>query len=482
MIRREKQQRNTMDSVTHAVGIKLRIQRMIGRLRLQSFDVETPVGRAKERQRRVLWTAVAAAVAKGVALLTNIVSLPLAIRYLGNERFGMWATISALVAMISFADFGLGNGLLNAVSGAYGKGDRDLAKQYVSSGFFFLLGLAVFFGFLFLLIFPFVSWENLFNVDSKLAIREAGPAVAVFGACFIVSLPFGSVERIQLAYQEGFVNSIWNIVGNVLGLIGVLSVIYFERGLPWLVLVLLGGPLAARVLNGLCLVLCRRRWLLPRLTFVRRDATRGLLRLGLMFFVLQISVAIGYQSDNIVIAQVLGAEQVAQYAIPARMFGMISVVGGFALAALWPAYAEAIAREDISWVKKMLRSSMIATFIVYTVPVVFLIIFGRQLVAIWIGDAVQPSYLLLLCLGVWTLLTAITGPIASFMNGASIIRFQIVTALLMAAVNLILSIVLVRNIGVAGAALGSIISVLTCILIPSFVFLKRQFKDIVPTF
>ncbi len=102
-------------------------------LLLHSFDVSTAEGRAKERQRRVALSALASALAKVISVSTALISVPLTLHYLGAERYGMWMTMSSLVAMLGFADLGIGNGLLTSVASAHGRDDRAKIKAYVSS-------------------------------------------------------------------------------------------------------------------------------------------------------------------------------------------------------------------------------------------------------------------------------------------------------------------------------------------------------------
>jgi hypothetical protein len=49
---------------------------------------------------------------------------------------------------------------------------------------------------------------------------------------FLINLPLGIVQRIQLGYQEGFQNNLWSIAGSLLGLTGVLLAIELKSGLP----------------------------------------------------------------------------------------------------------------------------------------------------------------------------------------------------------------------------------------------------------
>jgi len=109
----------------------LRIRKII---RLTPFDTGTAEGRSNERFRRASLSAATSAGAKGIALFTTAVSVPLTLGYLGSERFGVWMTLSALIALLGFTDLGIGNSLLNSVAHAAGRDDRLQIRASVSSG------------------------------------------------------------------------------------------------------------------------------------------------------------------------------------------------------------------------------------------------------------------------------------------------------------------------------------------------------------
>src|SRR5438034_1303116 len=156
-----------------ALDALLRFRQIRSLLRLTSFDTSTAEGLSKERYRRIAMTTFASILSKGVALLTALVTVPFTINYLGAERFGLWMTISSLVAMLGFADFGVGNSLLTAVSEAKGKEDEEMARRCISSGFFMLTGVALVVIAAFVLVDPFIPVQRLFSIKSTVAIREA---------------------------------------------------------------------------------------------------------------------------------------------------------------------------------------------------------------------------------------------------------------------------------------------------------------------
>jgi O-antigen/teichoic acid export membrane protein len=446
-------------------------------LQFRPFSTDTPEGRAKERLRRVLLTALVSAFAQAVNMLTMLVSIPLTLNYLGVERYGLWIVISSLITILGFADLGLGNGLLNAIADANGRKDRSAAESYVSSAFYMLSGVTLILGSLWIIVSPLVTWNWLFNVTAPQAIAETSPALSIFVWCMLISLPFGLAQKIHDGYQEGYVNGLWRAGGSLLGLASVLLAIYFRAGLPLLVLAMAGTPALLMVFNALLLFCGQRPELRPQWKLVSKSASTRILKNGMLFFVLQLAVVIGFQSDTLIVARFLGVNQVPQYAIPMRLFMLIPSLLNLVIAPLWPAYAEAIARRDVAWVhKSFYRSLFLAAGFSLPLSTLF-IIFGDRIIQLWAGDQIQPNLLLLLGIGLWTVLVSLAAPISVLLNGANVIRFQVICASFMALGNLAFSIILVQKVGISGPVLASSISWVTFSLLPTVLYLPRLFAS-----
>lgn len=461
------------------INITNRIYPILKLIRLKPFDCSTEEGRSKERYRRAAMTALASAIAKGISMLTVLISVPLTLNYLGNERYGLWMTISSLIAMLSFADLGLGNGLLNIVSDAKGRDNRQDIIYAVSSTFFMLTGIAIVLGSIFFITYSIIPWPQIYNVSSSKAVIEAGPATTVFIVCFLLNLPLGLVQRIQLGYQEGFYNGLWTALGSLLGLLLVLLVIHLKAGLPWLVLAMSGSATFTSLINGIVL-LYKRPYLLPRFNKVSYTTALKILKTGLLFFILQITVAVAYTSDNIVAAQILGADAVAQYSVPFKMFSVISMIISMVLNPLWPAYGESIARGDIVWVRNTLVKSIKLSLLTTIPGGLLLIVFGLPIIHLWAGPQINPPISLLIGLGVWTVIGTCGNALAMFLNGANVIKFQVITGLLMSCSALALKILLTKSIGVSGIIFGTVIaytifSIIPCILVVPRIIMKLSY-------
>src|ERR1700730_8276270 len=101
------------------------------------------IGPASHRAKTHRKIAASHFLARALAIAVSIAVVPLTLRYLGSERYGVWVTISATLALLGFADFGLEDSLTNALGRAYGRDERERAKRYVSSAFFSLGFIAI---------------------------------------------------------------------------------------------------------------------------------------------------------------------------------------------------------------------------------------------------------------------------------------------------------------------------------------------------
>lgn len=446
----------------------------------RSLDSETEQGRARERHARIVLSAGASLVAKAFSVGASLISVPLTLHYLGLESYGMWMTMSSLVAMLSFADLGMGNGVLNVVAAAHGRDDRRAIREFVSSSFFMLTAIAVGVIFLFALAYPFVPWFKLFNVETAQARAEAGPALSMLVVCFAIGIPASIVQRTQMGLQRGFLASLWQCASSLCTLTALLVAIHFEAKLPWLVLAFAGTPQLAALANGLIFFSRMETDIAPSLAAVSREAALKVAETGGLFFVLQIVVGVAFASDNIIIAQMVGAEAVTGYSVPASLFNLIPMVLAMALGPLWPAYGEALARGDHEWVRRTLVRSLLWAIGLAAVAAALLVVLGPFLLRLWVGHAVDPPFLLLLGLGLWKVVEAGGNALAMFLNGAHVVRTQVVIGLVMAVVAIVLKIVLAGVLGVPGVVWGTLIAYSACSTVPSLLVarhvIRRQHK------
>jgi O-antigen/teichoic acid export membrane protein len=440
-------------------------------LRRKDFEGLGDHERGLERNRRALITGSFATLARIVQVGSSLITVPLTLKYLGNERFGLWMTISSVLAMASFADFGVGNGVLNTVAKAFGKDDMVGIRKAISSGFAILGCIAVFLIVGFFSLYRFIHWGAFFRVTTPLAKSEAGPALAVFATCFAMNISMDVVQRVQLGLQQGYRYSLWQLCGSTMGFIGVLFSIWLHASLPVLIAAVAGAPVLATSLNAIHFFGIVKPELRPSIHFISGSTIAQIGRLGLLFFVLQSVCAISFSADNFIIARNLGAVNVPEYSIPQRMFAVVTMISAMLVAPLWPAYGEAISRGHFDWVRKTLRKSLLLVFGATSTASLLLLILAPTLLHWWVGSRIHPSFVLLAGLAVWTVIGCCGDALAMFMNGAEIIRFQMVVASIFGIACLAVKVLFVRHFGITGVPWATIVTYLSLNVLPCAVYI-----------
>ena len=446
---------------------------------LTSSDIsgDTEAKRSSERNRRALVSSVAGLALRGSAFAVVLISVPLTLGYLGATRFGLWMTIASVVALLGATDLGIGNGVLNNVSHAFGTGDSDGARRYLASGFAALSGIGIAFGVIFVVIYPHIPWATMYNVSADpTAAAEAGPATAALAATFLISLPLSVAAAVRSAYQEGFVQSAFAGLGNAITVVLLLIAIAAEASLPVLVVAMSIGPIIAAIINLVVLLRVQRRWLAPGRSDITVSAMRSVVGVGLAFMVLQVAYTVAFSADRLIVAQVIGPAAVADYSVVYRLFSIPAGLAAIAILPLWPAYREAVARRDFGWVRLTLKRSL-AFVLIATIPLaIVLCLAGPAIVALWTQSGVVPAEGLYPALAAFTVALAVANVFSVLLNGAQALRFQISIWTVMAILNIGLSIYLASLIGVAGVAVGSVVAIVALLIIPAALYIPRLLR------
>jgi O-antigen/teichoic acid export membrane protein len=429
-----------------------------------------------QRYRGIIVGGVFAGLSKLIGLVTVAISVPITVKYLGTERYGMWMTISSLIAVLSFADLGIGNGLVSALASSHGRRETDTMVRLISSTFFMLVALAIIVLLLFLCSYPLVRWERVFGATTAQAVAEAGPSVLAFVACFALGLPFTLVQRTQLGLQESWRASVWQSGASVLSLVGVVVAAENHAGVVWLVVAMNGGTTFTGVLNTVVEFGFRKPQLRPKWHMYSTGFARRLLGTGSAFVILQLCIVLGTASDSIIIAQIFGAAAVGAYAVTYRLF-QTSLIFGLFMSPLWPALGEALGRGDYAWAQRALNRAIFLSVSLGAVLALGLLFFGRPLIHIWVGGAIVPDLLMISSFAVCIIVVAYGAPLTSLLNNSEFLGIQLKLYTLASAAALGLKFPIAHWVGPSGVVWATVITYSLLYCLPARVVIRRYFRN-----
>jgi O-antigen/teichoic acid export membrane protein len=388
---------------------------------------------------------------KALGALASFAAVPLMLRYLGAERYGIWSTVMSITAWVMLSDMGIGYGLRNKVTEALARNDIADAGAYVSSAYTALgmLSLAAFA--LFLPASAHIAWQRLFNTTGvDAATLRSFALLTIF--FILASMWSGLVNQVLNALQRSSAVVFGQMVFNALCLVFVFVLLHTAR--PSLVLMATAYGMALLASHAALSIWCyRQRLALAPRASVDRPRLAALMRLGLQFFALELGYVVTVATDKILITQMFGPQSVAQYDVLFKLFSVVTVAHGLITMPLWSSYANAYHQDDHAWIHATLRGQRLV-FVAFAV--------ARPVLAWWVGAAIPVSTGLVAGMAAFIAIFTWNNIHSTALNSIGITGPQLRLSLLAMMVNVPLSIAAVRagGFGAEAIPLASAISLL----------------------
>lgn len=389
----------------------------------------------------------------------NFLYVPILLDYLGQEEYGVWLTVSSVVLWFGFFDIGLGQGLRNKLTVALANKDHKLAKQYISTTYFMLSIVSVFFIVIICIIAPLINWNGLFNTNTI----ESGTMQKVVLTVFIgffLRFTFQIVGIILLSLQKPAINNFINLLINfaTLLVIYILISIDYKGGLFEFSLVLSVVPVVVFFLTTLLLFRGHLSFLRPSFSFINFRLNADLLGLGSIFFLITIADVVMYSTTNYLISTFVGPSEVVVYNVAFKVFSASTMLFSIVLTPMWSAFTEAYSVGDFSWIKRSVRKIQILGLIM-SLGVVVLLILSPKVYSLWLGDKVVIPFSMSLVIAFSSILKLIFSVFVSFQNGIGRIKTVMYLSLISATLYIPAAYLLAvkLNFGAIGIILASII-------------------------
>jgi O-antigen/teichoic acid export membrane protein len=411
--------------------------------------------------------------ARVLGAATSILVLPIAVRSLGAAQFGALGVVLGVVAILQVADLGAANAVIRPLAGALGRGDLTSARELVGSARWLLVlagaGVALLGG----------ATVLVGDLDRRLGL-EGTPgiegALAVVVVAMAVGLPLTLGPAVLLGAQRAASLGRWRILTAVLVLVAVVVAAAAEADLIGFTVAVVVVPVAVAAVQQR-LVLRSTGLVGASRPTAERTTESQLLRAGAAFFLLQLAAVFAYNTDPFIISWRLGPEAVTDYLVPGRLFLFIQSLGVIATVPLWPAFADAFARDDHRWIAATARRWLLWVAVGTGGAALVAVAVGTQAVELLAGDeAAAPSLSLLLGFATWAVLGAVANLVAMVLHAAGRLRIQVAWSMVMVTANLLATVWAVDRYGIEGAIWATVVTNLALATIPLGLVARRTVK------
>lgn len=413
---------------------------------------------------------------KGLSICLSLFVIPITLSLLTTEKYGIWITLQSVFSWILLLDIGVGNGLRNKLAKSLAEYDLVSSKIYISTAYFIISLIGLLFMVIIISSVSFINWKTLFK--SKVLSNSGYTKLILISllsltSCFILGL----INQIFNAFQKNWLTNIINIIANALFLTVVIFFrIHIAGNLILLATVYCSSLIFSHLFTSILFFVLNPSFI-PSVKYIRQDKINDILKLGGSFFIIQIAVLLIFSIDNFLILQLLGASTVAEYNIVYRLFSVFIISFGIIMGPLWSAFTAAYVKNDIVWIKSILRNLQLA-LIPITISLIIVCRFVNQILAFWLphDKIITPDASMIVCMAIFVLISYWNNIYSYYLNGISETKIQVNTAIIGAVINVPLAIFLVKYVHLG--LTGIIISMITSLSFFSFLGPIETYKTL----
>ncbi len=388
------------------------------------------------------------------AILASLVFMPLLVDTFKIEYYGLFMLVSSVSAYAALLDFGVGSALTKMVAEHRATGDRESLSGVASSAlvFYATAGLVAAVGISVTALLVGVFFNA--GIEGPKLLREMLLVTAAFQ---LVQWPASMGRHVLAGLQRYDILARTAVLATALAIVATLVVIVTGAG-P-VALVAANGAIASVV--ALVNVYYARRHSQIRLSLaaVSRSRMAAIFGFSWAIFVVQLSDLLFYQqTDRILIGVLISATAVGLYEAAAKFNVLISYLSGLTISAVLPLASSMRARGRHEGLRSLfVRGTKYGVALVAPVAIVAAV-FAAPLILVWLGPqfAGQGTVAAVLLLPHALVALGLMGDAIVISHGR--IGRRIPYILGQAALNIVLSVVLARPLGILGVALGTAVA------------------------
>jgi len=390
--------------------------------------------------------------------LVQLLYTPLLIRMLGQSEYGLYSLVSSIIGYLTVLDLGFGNAIVVYTAKYRAKGQVDEEKKLHGMFFviFCIIGIiATILG----LIIYFTSPHIFANTMTPAEISKIKTMMLILTFNLAITFPFSVYSSIINAYEKFIFQKILSIINTILKPIIMIPLLFLGYKSITMCIIITIINIGVIISNYLY---CKKK-LYIRIKFMGFDKVLFKTILNYSFFIFLAIVVdkINWNVDQFILGAVSGSIAVSVYSVASQInslfINLSTAISGVMLPKVTEMVAKKATNEELT--KEFIKIGRIQ-FMVIFLMISGLILFGKEFFIAWAGKSYSDSYYIALLLTIPLCIPLIQNLGLSIMQAKNMHRFRSILCLLIAFVNIIISIPLAKQFGGIGSALGTAISLL----------------------
>ncbi len=410
-----------------------------------------------------------------VPLFVALVTIPYIIHHLGTERFGIFSLAFVVLGYFSIFDLGLGRAATKFVAEALGKGETERIPAIVWTSLVFISILGLTGGAILIALTPLLV-DRVLNIQTHL-IEETKLVFYIISASILIALIRATLSGVLEAYQRFDLVNALRIPSNILTYVIPAVALFFRASLPVIILLLV---IKNFVMLFFYFFYCIRTMPSIRPFFsVDFKVAPSLFSFGGWIALQNAAVAILLYLDRFLVGVFLTMSAVTYYTAPYELVNRALIIPSSMMMVLFPAFSslEAMDREKL---QNLFNRALKYLILIMGLIIGIVVVFSREILLLWLGNEfAAKSTIVLQIFSIGVFLSSLAWLSGTLLQGIGKPRVVTVIHVLQVPVYITLTWLLIRTMGIEGAALSWTIRLFLSLFLLLFACWKaRLFKPI----
>lgn len=373
------------------------------------------------RAKRFLTSSFARTVETVVSIIAGLIMMPLMIRMLGEDLYGIWIVIGSIVGSLYLFDIGMASSVTRFISFSLSRNDREQATRIVSTAFviYCCLALCILAA---SIVIAFFSGYIVKNQENTALIKVL---IIIVGINLAIEFPFKSYAGIPGHHLRQDLMSYSRILFKILSALVTVYLLFSGYQLIAVALVQLASSLLSNLVFRYIAYYLEPN-IKVQVSNVDRSTFKEIFSFSGWTFIIDLTRLLKERGDVWMVAALTSPELLTVYYVGVRLVEYSNQLLYKAFGFTLPLYTDAIARNDDKELERKVKLFLRLNTIVSGLVLVSAMLFGHNVIKVWMGDNFNSSDAVNVFIVLLTakLLVFITNPFTNVLFAMAKHRYQ----------------------------------------------------------
>ena len=405
--------------------------------------------------------------------LSSIFLTPILLKYMGVDEYGLYQMVYSVGSYILILDMGIGTVMIRYISELRFKEDKRRESNF--AGMIGVLALVVCLIISVGLKIIDVNIESIYSDLSATDYSKSHMMLTLMIVQFVITILANYLHGIINAYERFLLSKTLNLVQIILSF--GLTILFVTLGYGAV------GIVLAHVIIAMLKMIVECYYVFKVLHFKIRlyywDSTIIMPVIGLMLaiFLQNTVLYINTWSDKMILGIMCEKSDVAVYAIACTLITFYSSMTGILSSLFQPQIVKMVVKKTDA---KQLTDVVIRVgrwqFMLTGSILAGMALFGRDFITLWVGEKMLRAWTIFLIITPFMMIPLIQSVCISILNALDKRLYRSLILFLSSVINILITIVLIKQFGPLGAPVGTAISYLLGHIIVLNIYYQRNIK------